>query len=647
MPAQTLPGWLVVLALGALVVLVALRARRWRRGRPAEVRLLRGLPDVPRRYLVDVHEAVSRTPVGATDPIDRGRRIAALHVLAAGGFVAATVLIVPVHLFGVGGAPLAALLLTVLAAMAVGTALEGARRVFRERPARLSAGGFSRLPFALAAFVVFFAVATLPRMGAMAPIDWTPPLGLALLALGAFACIELYVGMGHGPLKHAVNGLLNLAAHPRPARFGADRPDAALATADLDAARIGVERIEDFTWNRLLAFDACVECGRCEAACPAFEAGLPLNPKALIQDLARAEGGAGHYHGRGHPGLPAADDPRGGVLVAPEGPIRPETLWACTTCRACVYECPMMIEHVDAVIDMRRFQTLEAGAIPARGGNLLDELRATDTQCGRNPAERLDWAADLRLARMIEGEPHDVLLWLGESAFDLRSQRTLRALVRLLRIAGVDFAVLGEAELDCGDLARRMGDEATFRDLAGRNIATLSRFDFKRIVTADPHALHTLANEYPAYGGEYVVRHHTELLAELIDAGRLAPAAVDAGPVTYHDPCYLGRYNGVVDAPRRVLEAMGVTVREMAKSGLRSSCCGSGGGMAVNDIPGERRIADVRMSHARAVGAETVAVACPNCCTMLEGVTQPRADVTDVAELLLRAVEVDRGERAA
>lgn len=299
----------------------------------------------------------------------------------------------------------------------------------------------------------------------------------------------------------------------------------------------------------------------------------------------------------------------------------------------------MMIEHVDAVIDLRRYQTLELGAVPGKAALTLDELRATDTVGGRALSARLDWAADLKLRVLGEGEACDVLLWLGEGAYDLRNQRTLRALVLLLRRAGVDFAVLGEAELDCGDVARRLGDEATFQDLARRTIAILSRRRFARIVTADPHALHVLRNEYPALGGSWTVLHHTALLAGLVESGALTVTRPLGQAVAYHDPCYLGRYNGETEAPRTLLDALGAERREMARSGLRSRCCGGGGGAPLTDVAGERRIPDMRMDDAQATGAPLLAVACPTCTQMLEGVVGPRPAVAEIAELLLAATE--------
>jgi Fe-S oxidoreductase len=350
------------------------------------------------------------------------------------------------------------------------------------------------------------------------------------------------------------------------------------------------------------------------------------------------------YRGSPHPGRPLGVA-RGGrdlPLVGQAAMIHPDTLWACTTCRACVHECPMMIEHVDAVVELRRFVTLERGETPGKAPEALAELRATDNPGGKAPNSRLDWAVDLNLPTLAEVGKCDVLLWLGDGAFDLRNQRTLRALVRLLRQAGVDFAVLGSEELDTGDIARRLGDEATFLDLAHRNLETLQKYGFNRIVTADPHVLHSLGNEYKSLGGDYEVVHHTTYLVGLLELGQIQVIHTSTQAVTYHDPCYLGRYNGEIEAPRRLLEAIGAERREMASAGMCSMCCGGGGGAPLTDVAGQRRIPDVRMDQARDTGAEVVAVACPSCAVMLEGVVGPRPEVVDLAELLLTAVGGDR-----
>lgn len=643
MNADPVPAALLLLAVTALAVTLFWQARRWRAGRSATVPIVKGLIRAPRRYLVHVHEAVTRDPLpGSRD--DSGRKTARMHMLAAGGFVAASILIVIVHGFGVHHAAAITFLFLSLALMAAGTMFVFARRFKRPLPARLSRGSFDRLPWALAAFIVFFTIASLPAAGVIAAIEWISMPGLLLLAIGVWGCLILYAGIGARAMRHAVNGLLHLAFHPRPARFESHQPDTAVRPLDLNVEPLGVETATDFRWNQLLAFDACVQCGRCEAACPAFAVGQPLNPKKLIQDLAVAQQPHAtdtNYSGSPHPGH-VNGTARGGSAEPLIGSmLEADTLWACTTCLACVYECPMMIEHVDAVIDLRRHQTLELGATPGKGAQILEELQATDTVSGRALNTRLHWAADLRLP-VLDAQGHcDVLLWIGEGGFELRNQRTLRALVKLLRTADVDFAVLGEAELDCGHLARRLGDEATFEDLARRNIATLNRLHFNRIVTTDPHVLHTIRNEYSPFGGQFEIEHHTALLARLVRERRLTPKKPASAPITFHDPCYLGRYNKEFEAPRELLAALGSDVREMQRSGPRSMCCGWGGGASYTDVPGKRRIPDLRMEQVCETGAQCVAVACPNCAVMLEGVVQPRAEVRDVAELLAEAVGVD------
>lgn len=631
---------LTVLLSGLGLLLAGLQARRWLAGRPAAVDVAAGLRAMPGRYLIDVHEAVGRRPFNAR-----------FHMLAAGGLLAALLVTVllPAPL---GGGRIGWILLAAALAALLAGALMVAYRRWVLRPPELSQGRFRQVPVAL----LLFSGALLPvaldqaiggqAIGGQEGGGLLPePLLLALTLAGAGGLALLVAGVWKGPLKHAVHGALHLAFHPRPARFhdGAGR-DTGLRPLDLAGPDLGVQRPVDFAWNRLLGFDACVQCGRCETVCPAYGAGQPLNPKKLIQDLSAAlEAGASDasYAGHPHPGR-AVGLSRGGPalpLVGPEAMIHPDTLWACTTCRACVQECPMMIEHVDAVIDLRRFQTLELGALPAKAAAALEELRATDNPGGHAPSRRLDWAADLDLPRLEPGGSCDVLLWLGDGAFDLRVQRSLRALVRLLRQAGVDFAVLGEEEPDCGDVARRLGDEATFQRLAGRVVALLADRRFARIVTADPHALHALRTEYPAFGGRWRVEHAATLLLELLDAGALAVAAPLGRSVTYHDPCYLGRYGGEIAAPRALLDRIGAERREMALSGLRSHCCGGGGGAPLSDVAGERRIPDRRMDQARETGAALVAVACPNCTVMLEGVVGPRPEVAELAELVLAAVE--------
>ncbi|WP_088743129.1 (Fe-S)-binding protein [Cobetia sp. QF-1] len=704
---ETVLSVLIFAALALAAIGAVKRIGMWRQGRADATsmsvgELIASLAKIPRRYGVDLHHVVARD-----------RYMANTHVATGGGFVAAALLMVVVYGFGIDSAWLGGLLLLASGAMFGGALFVRRRRL--DPPARLSRGPWMRLPksllvFSASLFVMSLSLVLPEGVGGMISGGI---VGLVLIAGIAWGLWEMVVSMTGGgsrtagPMKHAFAGALHLAFHRRPARFStrdsAGIRDSALLPLDLSnpEAPLGVGKPSDFNWRQLLGFDACVQCGRCEAVCPAFAAGQPLNPKKLIQDMVvgMAGGSDAAYAGSPYPG----DEPKRAVgqhgggpqqeivgaspyarpagQAASSGPIQikaaqdasgaksdsdklihefkvlvePETLWACTTCRACVEECPMMIEHVDAIVDMRRHMTLEHGATPGKGVEVLDNLIATDNPGGFALEARLHWAADLNLPRIAEVQaareaardprPVEALLWLGDGAFDMRNQRTLRTFVQVLRAAKVDFAILGAEERDSGDVARRLGDEATFQSLAKRNIETLSHYRFARIITCDPHSFHVLGREYAAFGGDYLVNHHTSYMNELLAAGRLnldGGKLTHLGSVTWHDPCYLGRYNGEFEAPRTLLAALGLEVREMERSGSRSRCCGGGGGAPVTDIPGKQRIPDMRMGDVRETGAEVVAVGCPQCTAMLEGVVAPAGEaepqVLDLAELMARAL---------
>lgn len=626
---NTLLPILLFAALGLAVLGALRRAAMWRRGRASKVDLVGGLLAMPRRYMVDLHHVVARD-----------KYIANTHVATAGGAVASIVLALLVHGFGLHNRVLAYALLLMSALMFVGAIFVYRRR--RNPPSRLSTGPWMRLPKSLLAFSASFFLVTLPVAGIL-PEQFGGWLLAAILALGVlWGVSELFLGMTWGgPMKHAFAGALHLAWHRRAERFGGGR-STGLKPLDLEdpSAPLGVEKPVDFTWNQLLGFDACVQCGKCEAACPAFAAGQPLNPKKLIQDMVvgLAGGSDANFAGSPYPGKPIGEHRGNPHQPIVNGLVDAETLWSCTTCRACVEECPMMIEHVDAIVDMRRHLTLEKGATPNKGAEVLENLIATDNPGGFNPGGRMNWAADLNLTLLPEVKSTEVLFWVGDGAFDMRNQRTLRAFVKVLKASGVDFAVLGLEERDSGDVARRLGDEATFQQLARRNIQTLAKYQFQRIVTCDPHSFHVLKNEYGALGGDYQVQHHSTYIAELIAAGQLDLGRHKGGSVTYHDPCYLGRYNGEYEAPRQVLRALGIEVKEMQRAGFRSRCCGGGGGAPITDIPGKQRIPDMRMEDIRETGAELVAVGCPQCTAMLEGVVEPRPMIKDLAELVAEAL---------
>jgi len=619
--ALTVVFWVAVLALGAGLWR---RAALWRQGQPAQVRWS-GLLAAPRRYFVDLHEVVAREPF-----------VARAHVAVAGGAVLCLVLVALNEGLRLRWPALDALIALGGAVMFGGALAMAWRR--RAAPPRLSRGPWSRLPYTLG-----LGALGLLGLGLAAWMGSTlgPLLAAVLLAALAVGAAEFALGIGLArPMKHAVAGLLHLGLHPRPERFGPQpvgpgtvREATALKPIQLHRGERGQQGATDFAWNRLLAFDACVQCGKCEAACPAFAAGQPLNPKKLVQDLVAGMSGASDesYHGNPYPGHP--------------GPMTDDTLWSCTTCRACVQACPMMIEHVDAVVGLRRHRTLVGGEVPNKGQVLLDALRETDTQGRFALTARYHWAIDLDLPVLPPGGQAEWLLLAGESAFELRNQRTLRLLVKTLALAGIQPAVLDGDETDCGDVARRLGDEAGFQRLAAALMAALAARDVTRIVTADPHVLHCLRNEYPVLDEAFARRrievwHHTELLADLLAKGRLKPEKPIAETVTLHDPCYLARYNGQTAAPRSVLKGIGIRVVEMERHGTAARCCGGGGGAPYTDVPGRVRIPDLRMEDARATQARTVAVACPQCTAMLEGVVGPRPEVRDIAELVAESLGV-------
>ena len=626
MHGPDLAGVVLLLTLAGLLGQMFRLARRWRVGQPTSVDWVAGLKRLAHAYFHTVHDVVARDPYASR-----------MHVMAAGGLVAALALSFVLHVVGLGGVAgvvSGCLILLATVVSFLGVALVAWRRR-PPRPRRLTGGKFNLLPAALAGALVFLCGSALHVILAGGTLSRLAPASVTLAVIGALSLGTLVFWCLDGPMRHATAGVVNLMAHSRPRRFEG-HIESALKPLDLsafsapgpDVSVVGAATPASFTWPRLAQFDACVQCGRCQEACPAHAAGQPLNPKRVIQNLVASTTAA-----------QGGDRPLLVTEPVSLGAIAPETLWACTTCRACVYECPMLIEHVDAIVDMRRYQTLELGAVPPKAAVALETVRATDTVAGRALDSRLDWATDLRLPTIAERGRADVLLWLGEAAFERRTQRTLRATIELLRHAKVDFAVLGAEELDCGDLARRLGDEITFQDLATRNIATLARYEFDLILTTDPHAFHTLRNEYPALGGRYRVEHHSVYLDRLFAEGRLKARAGSGETVTYHDPCYLGRYNGEIAAPRRLLGRLGLTVTEMERSGLRSRCCGGGGGASLADVSGDRRIPDMRIDQARATGAATVAVACPTCTGMLEGVVGPRPVVLDLAELALTALD--------
>ncbi|MBD2872417.1 (Fe-S)-binding protein [Paenibacillus sp. IB182493] len=488
--------------------------------------------------------------------------------------------------------------------------------------------------------------------------------------------------------------------------FRRSEPPGRLTPLDLEdeeAESFGAGKIEHFTQKQMLDLYACVECGRCTNVCPASGTGKLLSPMHLIvklRDHLTEKGAAvtskspwlpaglwqkgrepsAHVMGALLPDWEGAATAGKGTTIVPtmaaqaaawtvRAGTKPEEvglvgevmteeeLWACTTCRNCEEQCPVGNEHVDKIIDMRRYLVLMEGKLPADGQRALQNIERQSNPWGLPRAERAAWMAEcesktgIRVPTMTElkrrGDEADVLLWAGSmGAYDMRSRRVLYALVRLLDKAGVRFATLGAEERSSGDTARRIGNELLFQELCRENIETLAKYGVKRIVTACPHTYNTFKNEYPDFGlsPDVVVEHHTELLARLLAEGALRPSHAVDERVTVHDSCYLGRYNGTYEAPRSLLRAIpGVTIEEMERSRANGMCCGAGGGLMWMEEHSGTRVNHARAAQALEVKPTVISSACPYCLTMMEdGLKALSADekviARDVAELLADSV---------
>ncbi|GIJ46265.1 Fe-S oxidoreductase [Virgisporangium aliadipatigenens] len=421
--------------------------------------------------------------------------------------------------------------------------------------------------------------------------------------------------------------------------------------------KIGRGAIEDFTWKGMLDFATCTECGRCQSQCPAWNTQKPLSPKLLVMQLRDHALAKSPYllDPDNAPAAAKAEAERPLVgSTADGGVIDPDVLWSCVTCGACVEQCPVDIEHVDHIVDMRRYQVLIESAFPSEAHTLLRNLERAGDPWGRGAGARLEWMKGLPFeVRVLDGDtlPEDVeyLLWVGcAGSLDDNAKRTTRAVAELLHTAGVEFMVLGGAETCTGDAARRLGQEFLFQELAKQNVETLNGVGAKRVVVTCAHCFNALSNEYPQLGGVYEVLHHTQLLSTLVGQGRLTPTHPVDTAVTYHDPCYLGRHNRVFAPPRELLGAVpGLTFTEMPRNRKTSFCCGAGGARMWMEETIGTRINETRTDEALGTGAELVTAACPYCIVMLtdgvatrkqEGRAAEHVRVTDVSDVLLRSV---------
>ena len=452
-------------------------------------------------------------------------------------------------------------------------------------------------------------------------------------------------------LRHMFTSPLNMYLAPKDRPKGAMKPMPNLMETELES--FGASVVEDFTWKQLLDTDACTMCGRCTSVCPAHATGKPLDPREIVLKVGEVMAATGN---------PPVTPPIGtdqGIKIGANNVferITPEEIWACTTCKACDEICPVDIEILDKILDMRRYLSLMESNFPAELGNAYRAMENQGNPWGMNQGERGDWANDVANVTIVDpGQPLETeyLYWVGcAGSFDDKNKKVTQSMAKLLSRAGIDVAILGPSEMCTGDSARRSGNEYLFQMLALPNIEMLNGMGVKKIITQCPHCFNTLLNEYPQLGGQYEVIHHTQLLEQLIADGRLDVSnATLEERITYHDSCYLGRHNDVYLAPRKVVASIkGIEVVEMSRNGTKGMCCGAGGARMWMEESIGTKVNDERAAEAISTGASRVATACPFCYIMLDdgvkgaGIDDDQIKVADLSIHLLDAIEA--GERA-
>lgn len=572
-----------------------------------------------------------------------------------------------------GGAyPPLASLEEILGLLVIGAVLFALFRRYVTRPARLDIHGHSQMDATLILCVIFFIMVSMffqnavnILLGANIAADWRfvsqalVPLFRHLPAENLHAWYEVFwwihIGCVLGFLNylpfskhlHIVSSIPNVYFSKLTSR-GTLQP---LNLQDENAFRFGAADVEDLTWKQLLDGYTCTECGRCTAACPAAATGKPLSPKKIITDIrqrlvekapAMIHAAAGGDHTTESSAAP--EPPEKGLV---DGLITEDELWACTTCMACVQECPVQIEHIDAIVDMRRFLVLNESRFPKEMQTTFQNLERNFTPWAFSHSSRADWAEGMDIPRLSEKRDAEILFWVGcAGSYDARYKKVTKAFASILKAANVNFAILGTEEKCNGDPARRAGNEYLAQMLMSENVSLLNNYGVRKIVTTCPHCFNIFKNEYPALGGKYEVTHHTAFITGLMNVGKIKPGKVHRKKITFHDSCYLGRYNQLYDEPRRALTGIpGLELVEMQRNRDRGFCCGAGGARMFMEETLGKRINVERTEEALALKPDLIGTACPFCMTMMtDGVKMKdlaeTVQVKDIAELVSEALEV-------
>jgi Fe-S oxidoreductase len=661
LPGRAVFGLLVLLAIAAFVYSMSRRVRVLLAGRPDD-----RFGQIPRRILETLKFAF------AQERMFRDPYAGFFHILIFGGFVVLTVRSIALVLEGLapgfvllpgGAGDLYTFVKDLFEVLTlVGVALAVIRRAFA-RPKRLDLSMDAWLILFLIALLMVTDLLAAGALAALVPAlqtGWAPAVSAIARRLGGMEparlqslfewCWWIHLGdllffgnyLPYSKHFHIITSIPNIF-------FMNLAPMGRLKTVDLEnTERFGASRVEDLTWKSMLDGYTCTECGRCREVCPTALTGKPLDPKVFIGDvrdavyeatpgILAAASGQGNGDGAG-PAAPRKD------LIG--GWISEDTIWACTMCGFCTSACPVFIvPAVDKIAEMRRYLVLDKAEFPKEVQNAFRGMETNGNPWNISASSRADWAKGLPVATMaqVQGIEVEVLFWVGcAGSYEDRAKRVSKALVEILAKAGVSFAILGTEETCTGDSARRMGNEYLFQMLAQQNVETLNGHEVRKIVTNCPHCMNCLKNEYGDFGGHYEVVHGSQLVAELVAAGRVKLTTPVPDTITFHDPCYLGRYNGAYEAPRQILRAIpGLELKELERSRERGLCCGAGGGRMWMEEKLGSRINQTRMQEIAAAGTGSVGVSCPFCMVMIGNAKDEIGVATvpfDVLELARKAM---------